>query len=152
MRKLVLLTVLLCSMAAAAPRAFAVEGSEVRLRSSTVPGTKPDAIGAFDITSTDKLTFTAPGSAPVAIPYSGITAFTSSSELAHHFGVGGTVVVGILKKRQRLHFLTVIYRENDVTQVASFEVSKVSADVMASLLHAKAPTATENKKYEHIVQ
>jgi hypothetical protein len=60
MRKLVCLIVTFLLIFETIP-AFAAEDSEVQLRASTVPGTRPGTVGEFDITLPDRMVFRAAG-------------------------------------------------------------------------------------------
>src|SRR5581483_1202803 len=75
-----------------------VEGSEVRYVGGTAAGIAPDAMGKLDITSSTDLIFTAEG-AKITIPYAAITEFRYQEEVAHHYGVIGATLIGLLKAR-----------------------------------------------------
>lgn len=127
--------------------ALAVDGREARLIESSIPGVEPDSTGAFDLTQQTNLVFEVKGRPAIAIPYSKITQYASHTEVTHHLGVAGTIAVGLVKKRQRGHFLTITYRdEHDMPQIAAFEISKTMPNIMLSLLHAKAMNGREQSE------
>jgi hypothetical protein len=137
---------LLLSMLTAKP-ALAVDGSQVQLRSVTVPGHPIDAIGVFDITTPDNIIFRAPGAPDLAIPYASIIEFSTRNEVKFHIGVAPAIAVGIVKKRKKQHFLSLSYRDATQTvQVVTFEISKQAPPMLTSLLQAKARTACERRE------
>ena len=146
MRKILCVAMLSAVFLGESP-ARAVDGSEVELRSSTVPGTKAGVVGQLDITVPDKMIFRAPGSPDLAMPYANIVEFSSREEVAHHLGFFPAMFVGMFKARWKQHFLTISYRDsNDVMQVAAFEVAKGTPDILVSLLQARARNACERSQ------
>jgi hypothetical protein len=128
--------------------ALAVEGSEVKLRSSTVAGAKTGEFGEFDITVPEKMIFRASGSPDLVMPYANIVEFSSREEVTHHLGVLATIVLGLLGPRQKQHFITISYRDTSGTmQMAAFEVAKKTPDIVESLLWARAKDACERKEF-----
>lgn len=76
----------------------------------------------------------------VTIPYDRIQTYEYSSELARHLGVLPTIAVGLVKRRQRKHFIRIAYRDEDGTsQAAVFEVPKQMPQTLLAVLRIKAP-------------
>jgi hypothetical protein len=143
---------LLLALASFAQPAFAVEGREVQLRSSTQAAVPIGAVGVLDTTPTDNLVFRSPAAGPLAIPYAGIVEFSYQSVVAHRLGVLGTVAVGLVKRRERKHLISITFRdENQAVQVVSFEVSKGLPDELLNVLRGRARTACERKEYNGCV-
>ena len=148
MRKILRLAMMLSVLVLGGLPALAVEGSEVELRSSTVPGTKTGVLGQLDITVPDRMIFRAPGSPDLAMPYANIVEFSSHEKLTHHLGFFPAMFVGMIKPRSKQHFLTISYRDNnDAMQVAAFEVAKDTPDILVSLLQARARNACARSEY-----
>jgi hypothetical protein len=147
MRKILCLVLMSTFVLGGLP-ALAVEGSEVQLRASTVPGTKTGTVGEFDITVPDKMIFRAPGNPDLAMPYANIVEFSSREEVTHHLGVLAVIVLGLLGPREKQHFITISYRDSsDTMQMASFEVAKKTPDIVVSLLQARARNACERREF-----
>ncbi len=148
MKKRLCIVVLVVTTILGARPALAVDGSEVRLRSSTVPGAVAGAIGQLDTSLPDSIVFRVGGNPDITMPYAQITEFSYHTEVVHHLGVLGAIAVGLVKKRQRQHFITISYRDNrDTIQVTAFEISKAMPDVAVSLLRSKARSACERNQF-----
>ncbi len=139
--------VLLLALAIAVVRPlFAVEGSQVQLRSSTIPGATAGVIGELDLTVPDAIFFRAPNASQINIPYKGITEFSFQQEVAHHVGVLPAVAISLVKKRERQHFLSLTFQDSSNTiQVVPFEISKKMPDVLLAVLRARARSACERQ-------
>jgi len=113
-----------------------VEGSEVRYVGGTAAGIAPDTIGKIDVTSPSELVF-ATSNAKVAIPYAAITNFRYSEEVAHHYGVIGATLIGLLKARRQQHFLHIAYHDaNGNIQTVVLEVSKDAQATLRTTIQA----------------
>jgi CDP-diacylglycerol--glycerol-3-phosphate 3-phosphatidyltransferase len=78
----------------------------------------------------------------VAIEYKNIRGYSYTSEVAYHLGVLPAIAVGLLKSRERRHFLTIRYLDSaDVAQAAVFEVAKSDPQALLAVLRARAPQA-----------
>ena len=77
----------------------------------TVPSIKTGAIGQFDLSSASQLSFQSPAGS-FSIPYAAITSYEFSQEVTHHLGVAPAIAVGLIKKRQRQHFLRISYLDS----------------------------------------
>jgi hypothetical protein len=137
MKKLFAVLLLLgCSLQAFADFSW-VEGTDVRYVGGTAAGVAADTMGKLDITSPTELVFTASG-ARISIPYAGITNFRYQEEVAHHYGVIGATLIGLLKARRQQHFLHIAYRDsNGNMQTAVFEVSKDSQAALRTTIQAR---------------
>lgn len=130
---------------AAAP-AFAtslvdVEDGQVMYVGGTVQSVKEGAFGKLDTTQEKTLTFESSGE-KLVIPYARIDSFEYSEKLARHLGVVATVVVVLIKHRQRRHFFTIKYHdEKDVSQAVVFEVSKEAPRTLLAVLQTRASKA-----------
>jgi hypothetical protein len=136
--------VLLLSLPAAAANA-----GRVKYAGGTVPGVNIGTVGTLDTTAETSLTFDYAGK-KLLIPYASIESFDHSETVARHLGVLPTIVVGLIKARQRRHFFRISYRDshrdpsrsldsgaNDVAQVVVFEVSKQMALPLQAVLVAR---------------
>jgi hypothetical protein len=124
-----------------ATSAFAVSGNEVMYVAGSVSALKAGEIGTFDVSPPKGLVFI--GSADkLSIPYDGIKRVEYRREVAHHLGVAPAIVVGLVKRRERKHFLTVTYVDEAGEQQAGvFEVSKQAPQGLLAILAARAPKA-----------
>jgi hypothetical protein len=135
MKRLVALFLLL----ALSVPAGAIDDGQVLYVGGTVANLKSGVIGRLDTTSETNLSFDySDGS--VRIPYANVVSFWYQEELARHLGVLPAIAVGLVKARQRKHFLRITYRDSgSAEQVALFEVSKQMAPTLLAVLHARAP-------------
>ena len=123
--------------------ACAVEAGQVAYTGgslSVVQGT----VGSFDTTSPTALVFrfggSSVGSNEVDIEYKNIRGFRYTTEVARHLGVLPAIAVGLLKSRERRHFLTIRFTDSaGVAQAAVFEVAKNDPPALLAILHARAP-------------
>jgi hypothetical protein len=119
--------------------ALAVEDGEVVYIGGTVAALKAGTLGNLDTTSPTALTFEYSGS-KLAIPFARIDSFEYSQRLARHLGVLPTIAVGLVKQRQRKHFLRISYHdESNTSQVAVFEVPKGTPRALLAILQVRAP-------------
>jgi hypothetical protein len=122
--------------------ACAVEAGQVAYTGgslSVVQGT----VGSFDTTSPRALVFrfVGPGASSneVDIEYKNIQSFRYTTEVAYHLGVLPAIAVGLLKSRERKHFLTLRFIDSaGVAQAAIFEVAKNDPPALLAILHARA--------------
>lgn len=140
---------LLCSLLAlsSAP-AFAVEGGEVQLRATTIPGLTLDEVGRFDLTTPENLVFESGGKTLVTIPWDRIAEFQSADKAAHHLGVVAAIGVGLVKHRRQRHYLSITFKDDSgKLQMVNFEIAKDLPDIMTSALYSKARSACERREY-----
>lgn len=117
----------------------AVENEQVAFIGGTMQSIKEGTIGQFDLSSAPQLVFQSPGG-NLAIPYATIRSFEFSEEVTHHLGVAPAIAVGLLKKRQRQHFVRISYVDADnVPQAAVFEVAKQVPRTLSAVLQSRAP-------------
>lgn len=115
-----------------------VEGQQVMYVGGSIADMKPGAMGRLDITDEKELIFEA-ASGRLAIPYHDIRSFSYSKKLARRTGVLATVVVVLIKRRQRRHFIEVSFTSPEGTrQVAIFEVSKDAVQSVVAVLRTRA--------------
>ena len=119
--------------------AGAVEDEQVMYSGGTVASLHAGAVGRLDTTSETMLAFEYSGS-KLLIPYAKIDSYEYSMEVARHLGVLPAMAVGLVKKRQRRHFVRISYHdENSVIQVAIFEVPKRMPQTLLPVLQIRAP-------------
>lgn len=137
MRSIVALLLAL-TMAAPAFPSF-VYGSEVMYVGGTIAGLKAGAVGRLDMTQDRNLVFQA-GEARCEIPYAQIDSHSYTRKLARRMGPIATIVVVLIKRRQRRHFVEVDFHDQAGTaQVAIFEISKDAVQTVTAVLDARAP-------------
>jgi hypothetical protein len=119
--------------------AGAIEGEQVKYMGGTVADLHSGTLGRLDTTSATMLTYEYSGNKFV-IPYAKIDSFEYSTDVARHLGVLPAMVVAPLRKRQRRHFFRISYHdENNVSQVAVFEVPKRMPRTLLAVLQVRAP-------------
>jgi hypothetical protein len=117
----------------------AVEDGQVLYAGGTVPTLQTGTLGRIDATSQTALSFEYAGN-KLAIPYATIDSFAYSEQVARHLGVLPAMAVGLVKRRQRKHFIQIDYRdENNLKHVAVFEVSKHMPETLMAVLQARSP-------------
>jgi hypothetical protein len=139
----------LCSvMLASCVHAYAVDGADVTYRGGTAPGIKESAAGKLDTTAAKDLNFQA-GAVELSMPYEQMTRVEYREENRFKLGVVGTVVVGILKAREKVHTVTITWTDDkDASNVATLEMTRERAiglmDILKARTHA-VPTVCEAK-------
>ena len=119
--------------------AGAVEGEQVMYAGGTAPNLQAGVLGRLDTTSETMLSFESAGN-KLIIPYSKIDSYSYDERVARNLGVLPAIVVGLVKKRQRRHFFNISYRdENDLSQVAVFEVPKQMPQTLLAVLRTRSP-------------
>jgi hypothetical protein len=102
---------------------------------------KEATAGEFDFSHGAQLRFVHKGGV-LEIPYESVEAFEHRDEVAVHLGVAPAIVVGLIAKRRRHHFVEITYRDAaGMHQVAIFQVPKATTAVLMPLLVANAPKA-----------
>jgi hypothetical protein len=129
----------LCMLLVMALPALGVEGGQVMYAGGTIKTLKEGDFGRLDTTSQTTLTFEYSGG-KVAIPFDKIDSFEYSQQVARPLGVLPAIAVGLVKRRQRKHFFRISYHEEDnVQQVALFEVPKQMPQSLLAILQVRAP-------------
>lgn len=127
--------------------ALAVNDGDVSYAGGTVENLKEGSLGKFDVRSQTELVFVS-SSVRLTIPYANIDSYAYSQEVAHHLGVLPAIAVGLVKKRQRRHFLRVAYHdENKTPQVAIFEVPKKMPLTLLAILQQRARQGCKPQQY-----
>jgi len=132
-------------LCAATSPAFAVSGEEVQYLGGTATIAR-GSIGTMDMTAADKLSFrsksTSTSAGEIVIPYAQIGSFGYTHDVARHLGLLATIVVGLIKPRQRIHVFTINYSDAaNGTQAVRFEVSKEDAPTLLAVLRARSSQA-----------
>jgi hypothetical protein len=118
---------------------IAVESGQVLYAGGTVTTLKEDTIGRLLITSPTELTFESPGS-QLVIPFSRIDSYEYSQQVARHLGVLPAIATGLVRHRQKRHFLRIAYKgEDNLQQVVIFELPKQMPRTLLAILQARAP-------------
>jgi len=118
---------------------IAVENTQVMYAGGTVVTLKEGTIGRLDTTSPAALTFECPGS-QLVIPFAKIDSYEYSQQVARHLGVLPAIATGLVRHRQKRHFLRIAYQgENNAQQVAIFEVPKQLPRTLLAILQVRAP-------------
>jgi hypothetical protein len=119
----------------------AVNGEQVAYVGGSLAGVASGEVGHFDTTEATDLLFVTTG-AKVPIGYTKIIRVEYSTEVTYHLGVAPAIAVGLLKQRERKHFLTLTYVDQaGVRQAAVFEVAKDSPRALVAVLSVRAPQA-----------
>jgi hypothetical protein len=117
----------------------AVEGSQVLYVGGTAERLPQGLLGRLDTTSEVALNFDYAGG-KLVIPFVAIDSFEYSQQVARHLGVLPAIAVGLVKRRQRRHFLRISYHdESSAAQVAIFEVSKETPPTLLAILEVRSP-------------
>lgn len=117
---------------------FGADGA-VSYVGGTVQKLTEGSVGKLDTSSQTELIFVSPAGR-FAIPYASIDSYEHSQEVAHHLGVLPAIAVGLVKKRQKKHFLRVDYHDESKTpQVVVLEVPKKMPRTLLAILQERAP-------------
>lgn len=102
----------------------------------------------MDTTAAKELKFQA-GPVELAVPYEQMTRVEYREENRFKLGVAGTIVVGILKAREKVHTVTITWKDDqDTVNVATLEMTRERAMGLLDVLRARAhtvPTVCEAK-------
>ena len=138
----------LCLLLLLALPAVAVEDGYVMYVGGTVTSLKEGDRGKLDTKSLTELVFDS-SSGKLVIAFAKIDSYEHSQQVAHHLGVLPAVAVGLVKKRQRKHFIRIAYHDGDNTpQVAIFEVPKKMPLTLMAILQQRAPQGCKPQAYE----
>jgi hypothetical protein len=131
---------LVLALAASVPaQAAPVEGTQVMYVGGSVAGLPAGTMGTLDTQRADVLVFQHAGGR-LEIPYNSIQSFQYSQRLARRMGVLPTIAVGLVKRRQRRHFVEVAFRGAEGSaQAVVLEVSKEMAQPVTAVLVARSP-------------
>lgn len=117
----------------------AVEGGSVMYVGGTATSVKEGDVGKLDTRSQTELIFVS-SSSRLVIPFKGMDSYGISQQVARHLGVLPAIAVGLVKQRQRKHFLRIAYHdENNTPQVAVFEIPKQMPLTLLPILLQLAP-------------
>jgi len=140
--------VTLCLLLIFSLPALAVDDGNVMYVGGTAASIKDGTVGKLDLKSQTDLTFES-SAGRLAIPFAKIDFYEHSEEVAHHLGVLPAIAVGLLKIRQKKHFLRIAYRDEDNdSQVAVFEVPKKMPRTLLAILQQRAPQGCKPAAYE----
>jgi hypothetical protein len=133
---------------AAGVSVFAENGADVTYVGGTAAGMREGAAGRLDTTEVKELKFHA-GAAELSVPYERMTRVEYREENRFKLGVAGTIVVGILKAREKVHTVTITWTDDkDTSNVATLEMTRERAVGVLDVLKAKThvvPTVCEAK-------
>lgn len=129
----------ICLFLAAALPAPAVEDGQVLYVGGTIAALKEGALGRLDTTAQTALAFASSGSL-LSIPYDKIDSYEYSQQVARHLGVLPAVAVGLVRRRQRKHFLRISFHDDaNASQVVIFELPKQMPRSLLAILQLRAP-------------
>ena len=127
---------------------LAVEDGDVMYVGGTVVSLKEGDRAKLDTNSLTDLVFES-STGKLVIAFAKIDSYEHSQQVAHHLGVLPAVAVGLVRKRQRKHFLRIAYHdENNTPQVAIFEVPKKMPLTLMAILQQRAPQGCKPQAYE----
>lgn len=139
---------LMTVVALAGARLWAADSADVTYRSGTVPGMKEGDAGKLDMTMADALKFQA-GVAELSVPYEKVTRIEYREQNRFRLGVVGTIVVGMLKAREKVRTVTITWMDDkDTANVATFEMPKEKVAGLLDVLKARThivPSVCEAK-------
>lgn len=126
---------------------LAVDDGDVLYIGGTMENLKEGSLGKLDMTPRTELVFVS-SSIRLAIPYASIDSYDLLQQVTHHLGVLPAIAVGLVKKRQRKHFLRIAYHDEFKTpQVAIFEVPKRMPQTLLAILQQRAPQGCKHQPY-----
>jgi hypothetical protein len=144
MRKLVAVVLAVAVVSLSEPT-FAMDGEEVSYVNGTVQAMKAGAAGALDASSATALEFKS-SAGQFSIPYASITSYQYREETKFHLGVLPAIAVALVKKRAKVHFVTITWQgERSVPEVVTLEASKLDSEGLLAVLHARATGACKTQ-------
>lgn len=137
--------VVVCLLLVLPLAAIAVENGQVMYTGGTVAALKEGMIGRLITSSPTELTFESSGT-QLVIPFAKIDSYEYSQQVARHLGVLPAIATGLIRHRQKRHFVRIAYKgENGAQQVAIFEVPKQMPRTLMAILQARAPWGCRTK-------
>jgi hypothetical protein len=131
--------VVVCLLLVLPLAAIAVENGQVMYVGGTVMTLKEGMIGRLITSSPTELTFDSAGS-QLVIPFARIESYEYSQQVARHLGVVPAIATGLIRHRQKRHFLRIAYKEeSNGQQVVIFEVPKQMPRTLLAILQVRAP-------------
>jgi hypothetical protein len=125
----------------AATAAFAATGDDVTYVGGSAVSVHAGDTGQFDYTAGKDLVFQAKTDR-LAIGYDKVQKVEYRSDVTFHLGVLPAIAVGLVKKRERSHFLTLTYTDTTgASQAAVFEVAKSVPETFIAVVAARSPQA-----------
>lgn len=119
--------------------AQAASGSGVVYVGGTISTPVAGSSGTLDYSSPDQLQFRSPAGT-VSIPWQKIDSWSCSSATAHHIGVLPAIAVGLVRKRQRIHYFSVKWQtDSGIEQAVLLEVPKDLPRTLHVVMSARAP-------------
>jgi hypothetical protein len=137
---------LLLAIVSVTPQVFALDGKDVAYVSGTVKGVSEGTAGGLETTLAEALEFRS-SAGQFAIPYARIKSYQCREETKFHLGVLPAIAVALVKKRAKVHFVTIVWNdEGDTAEVAKLELSKNGSEALMDLLRARAPMRTKQNQ------
>jgi hypothetical protein len=99
---------LLCLLLVLPLATIAVDNGQVMYAGGTVVTLKEGTIGRLITSSPTDLTFESSGT-QLAIPFARIDSYEYSQQVARHLGVLPAIATGLIRHRQKRHFLRITY-------------------------------------------
>lgn len=130
---------------------FAVEAGQVAYSSGSLSNIPQGTIGTLATDSPAKLVFKAASTSKanggeIEILYQTIQNFRYYNDVAHHIGVLPAIAVGLVKQRERKHFMSISYTDSsNALQVVIFEIPKNYPPTLIAILRARTPQLCRNK-------
>lgn len=125
--------------------AFVLDGQQVAYVNGTVQMLKEGAVGTLDTSSATVLEFKS-SAGQFTIPYAGISSYQFREESKFHLGVLPAIAVALVKKRAKVHFVTITWQgDRSVAEVVTLEGSKQDSEGLLTVLHARATWACKAK-------
>ncbi|HEY3705751.1 MAG TPA: hypothetical protein VGL22_11855 [Terracidiphilus sp.] len=154
MKRLIAMS-LLVVLVGAGVRVHAEDGADMTYISGTVAGMKEGTAGSLDMTAVKELRFHA-GAEELSVPFERMTRIEYREENRFRLGVVGTIVVGIVKAREKVHTVTITWTDDKGTpNVATLGMTRERAVNVLDVLKARThvvPTACEAKFNRSCVQ
>lgn len=137
---------LLLVIVSVTPQGFAQDRKDVAYVSGTVKGVSEGAVGELKTGSGEALKFHF-NSGQFAIPYTQIKSYQCREETKFHLGVLPAIAVALVKKRTKVHFVTIVWNnEQEIAEVAKLELSKNGSEALMDLLRARVPKRTKQNQ------
>jgi hypothetical protein len=132
-------------LAVSTAQVFALGQNQATYAIGTVQAVKVGTAGTVDLASASELVFHS-SAGQFAIPYAQVVSYTWRAELKKPLGVLPMIALALVVWPPKTYYVTVTWHgDQNIAEVATFEVSKLESQGLEALFKARAAGACKSK-------